>query len=143
MKRYVVGFLFDTGCGQVALLEKNRPAWQAGKLNGIGGHIEDGETAREAMVREFREEAGIEIKSWELFLVMYCPDAEIYFYRAFVDCDVFNGLKTMTDERVYDVHITHLTKFACVPNLYWLLPLAFYQDGDYDYPIIVNSVDRS
>jgi hypothetical protein len=36
---YVVGFAFDTD-GRVALIRKNRPEWQAGRLNGIGGHVE-------------------------------------------------------------------------------------------------------
>ena len=61
MQEYVVGFLFDedarryhkTGHGNVVLIEKNRPAWQAGRLNGVGGHIEIGETPDEAISREF------------------------------------------------------------------------------------------
>jgi 8-oxo-dGTP diphosphatase len=57
--QYVLGFAF-TYDGQVALIEKNRPAWQAGKWNGIGGHMEPGEDIYEAMAREFQEETGVE-----------------------------------------------------------------------------------
>lgn len=57
--RYVLGFTFSPTFSHVLLLWKNRPAWQAGKLNGIGGKIEEGETAEEAMAREFTEETGI------------------------------------------------------------------------------------
>lgn len=43
LSRYVVGFLFDSEFRQVALIRKQKPQWQAGLLNGIGGKIEYGE----------------------------------------------------------------------------------------------------
>lgn len=54
--RYVVGFLFSEDESRVLLVLKNRPAWQEGKLNGVGGKIEAGETPLQAMEREFKEE---------------------------------------------------------------------------------------
>ncbi len=39
MKLYVVGFMFTEDEKQVVLIEKKRPEWQAGKLNGVGGKI--------------------------------------------------------------------------------------------------------
>ena len=39
-KYYVLGFLFSPDCKRVALIIKNRPDWQAGFLNGIGGKID-------------------------------------------------------------------------------------------------------
>jgi len=54
--RYVVGFLFSEDQSRVLLVWKNRPAWQNGKLNGVGGKIEAGETPLQAMEREFKEE---------------------------------------------------------------------------------------
>lgn len=59
MIRWVVGFLFDHDWQRVALIAKNRgPCDVAGRLNGIGGKIEPGETPGAAMAREFREETG-------------------------------------------------------------------------------------
>lgn len=58
MRRYVLGFLFSRDETRVALLRKTRPAWQAGRLNGVGGHAEEGETFDQAMAREAREELG-------------------------------------------------------------------------------------
>lgn len=55
-KEYVLGFMFDPTLRKVLLVWKDRPTWQKGRLNGIGGHIEAGETPHEAMVREFEEE---------------------------------------------------------------------------------------
>lgn len=57
MKRYVLGF-FLTPDG-VILIEKSKPEWQRGKWNGLGGSIEAGESAVNAMVREFGEESAI------------------------------------------------------------------------------------
>ncbi len=46
MKRWVVGFLFNTK-GEIALISKTHPEWQAGKLNGVGGAVEGEETQLE------------------------------------------------------------------------------------------------
>ena len=40
MKKYVLTFLFTSDYKNVWLIEKNRPNWQKGSLNGIGGKIE-------------------------------------------------------------------------------------------------------
>jgi 8-oxo-dGTP diphosphatase len=56
VKSFVLGFLFTPDRSQVALLVKNRPAKLAGRLNGLGGAIEAGETPSAAMAREFEEE---------------------------------------------------------------------------------------
>ncbi|MBP6884082.1 MAG: 8-oxo-dGTP diphosphatase [Candidatus Pacebacteria bacterium] len=37
----------------------------AGRWNGFGGKVEDGETIEEAMKREMKEEAGVDIKNFE------------------------------------------------------------------------------
>src|SRR6185312_13820633 len=71
--RYVVGFLFSTAFDRVALIRKQKPKWQAGLLNGIGGKIEADESAPEAMFREFFEEASYPAPSeleWRRFCAM-------------------------------------------------------------------------
>ena len=35
---YACGFLFSDDRRHVVLIRKRRPAWQAGKLNGVGGN---------------------------------------------------------------------------------------------------------
>lgn len=70
MKKYVAGFLFSSDGTMVALVEKQKPDWQKGKLNAIGGKIEEGESALQAMQREFKEEAGLDISNWTLFCVL-------------------------------------------------------------------------
>lgn len=63
---YVCGFLFDPRMRRVVLIRKNRgPNGMAGKLNGVGGKVELGESARGAMAREFLEETGLRTEPWE------------------------------------------------------------------------------
>ena len=40
MREYVCGFLFSPDRKKVLLIRKRRPAWQAGKLNGVGGKVD-------------------------------------------------------------------------------------------------------
>jgi 8-oxo-dGTP diphosphatase len=56
--RWCLGFALSPDRRSVLLLRKDRPAWQAGRWNGIGGKLEPGEDALAAMVREGVEEVG-------------------------------------------------------------------------------------
>ena len=38
--KYVVGFMFNPTEDAVLLIRKTHPAWQKGKLNGVGGRID-------------------------------------------------------------------------------------------------------
>ncbi len=129
---YVAGFLFrDNGHnpGQdVALIQKLRPAWQKGKLNGIGGKIEEGEQPMDAMRREFREEAGVLIPDWRPFSHLTLGDGgRVFFFKA--DATFSLGdyvIRSMTAEQVgwYSVKAILNGVYPVVPNLRWLLPLA-------------------
>jgi 8-oxo-dGTP diphosphatase len=129
---YVVGFAFDTR-GRVALIRKNRPAWQAGRLNGIGGHVEPGEAPRDAMTREFQEETGTRLDGWERFAVMAFPGAIIYFYRLRNLHPIrLDGLRSITDEEVCIWDHRGLYSTDVIPNLTWLVPLAAYTADTYE-----------
>lgn len=134
---YVVGFALDN-YGRVALIRKNRPEWQAGLLNGIGGHVEPGEDPDAAMVREFEEETGSLVGGWELFLVMDFPGARIHFYRTMIGTAVMDGLRTATDETVCKLDARDLGQVGVIPNLRWLVPLAAYTADTYE-PIRVRA----
>lgn len=130
MTQYVLGFAFNRSKTVVVLIEKTKPAWQAGKLNGVGGKIEPGESPDQAMVREFKEEAGVitELTDWKQFAFFIGRDFSIACYKLFSD-EVCFGTSTMTDERVNQYDIEDLDSFQVVDNVYWLVPMAIDPDS--------------
>lgn len=141
-KLYVVGFLLNTDRTEVVLIRKNRPVWQAGLLNGVGGKVEPGEEFETAMRREFIEETGVAVGEWDLMCtVTWANDtarvddeaATVAFFRA-----VWTGpepldqvVRSFTDERV-EVHSLRHPRTDVIPNLRWLLPLAAYTVDRYE-----------
>lgn len=87
--RYVCGFLFHDD--NVLLVRKNRPDWQAGLLNGVGGKCEGHETPHFSMVREFQEtDLGLSMAgNFKLFATEYLAagSIEVYYFRASVSRD--------------------------------------------------------
>jgi len=128
MINYVLGFMFSEDLGHVVLIEKKRPEWQAGKLNGIGGKVEDKELPIKAMEREFKEETDVCVVSdnWKRFCIMIKPDE----WTVFCYCHVGKvyHCKTMTDERVFvqivPVISTLIAEGKALSKLDWLIRLA-------------------
>jgi 8-oxo-dGTP diphosphatase len=134
--RYVVGFVFNKSMTRVALIRKNRPSWQAGKLNGIGGHIEERETAVKAMEREFYEETGVMINElkWEKVGVMYRDDEDYFqchFFRYIsVNEDIDFLAPGITDEKV-EVHCLNDLSES-LSNVPWLIGMCLdLNPGDF------------
>src|SRR5688572_3151742 len=71
MNDHVLGLYYRSDMSlfqsEVLLIHKNRPAWQAGKLNLPGGKVEEGETPEQAVIREFMEETGIGVTKVEKY----------------------------------------------------------------------------
>jgi 8-oxo-dGTP diphosphatase len=119
MSRYVVGFIFNKDLTQVLLIHKNRPEWQAGKLNGPGGKIEEGENGTKAVRREIEEETGLKTDNSDWYYVKTLSD--------YNEVDVFtckysgnqSDASTMTDEKIgwFDINnYTHETLYN-IPEL--------------------------
>lgn len=119
--RYVVGFMFNPTEDAVLLIRKTHPAWQQGKLNGVGGMIEDGESALEAMQREFTEEVGIDHADWKEFCVLGdARDWQIHFFHA---RGPIGKAAKLTDEKP-EIHCVAALPTDTIPNLHWLIPMA-------------------
>jgi 8-oxo-dGTP diphosphatase len=139
--KYVAGFMFRNSPNvsderQVALVLKDHPKWQAGKLNAIGGKISGDETPTYAMVREFAEETGSETKpeDWREFCVLgdHGRGAKHWQVHFFV-CLEGNGkmLRTAEKEEIAWHSVCHLLlnqQSPIIPNLRWLIPLALDKD---------------
>ena len=136
--RFVAGFAFSADGGKVALVRKNRPRWQRGRLNAIGGSIEAGESEVQAMRREFREETGVDLpeEAWQPCVVLGNDDFEVTFFRTF-QADL-GAVWTMTDEEILVVPSLPIDQDA-LPNLHWLLPMCL---DDLDFPVRVPDRNR-
>lgn len=134
-KKYVVGFAFSHDYTRVVLIRKNKPEWQAGYLNGVGGKIEDGEDFLEAMIREFKEEAGILIPRWKRFARLEFPDAKITFLKCKIHSLMERQIRSTTDEKIEIHDIVMLNTLKTIPNLQWLIPMALRDLPDTYYKI--------
>lgn len=131
-QEYVVGFMFNQPMDSVVLISKNRPTWQAGKMNGVGGHIEDGETPQQAMEREFREETGIGYREWVELCEHRGPDFVVHYFYATSD-RAHSLASTRTDETVDRYNVDSLDPSRLVPHVGWLLMAAVTHHNLPDY----------
>lgn len=130
MIEMVVGFVFN-GClgvtSKVLLIEKKRPEWQKGKINGIGGKIESMESPGHAMIREFKEETTYTINNFKNFAIINGSGWKVYFYHAISVPFLILPEPNPTDEKIIIADINNLPKNV-MPNLRWLIPMALDQD---------------
>ncbi len=136
---YVCGFMFSADLSRVLLIRKLKPRWQRGKLNGLGGKIEAGETPSVAMRREFLEECGHDTATWHPFMVMKgaaggsAESFMVTFFVALAPEVEFLEMRSMEEEQVERVQVAsiHPMRADMVENLPWLIPLAidFLVDG--------------
>lgn len=144
MINYVVGFCVNPFGSRVVLIEKTKPDWQKGFLNGVGGKIEEGENPLEAMVREFKEETDCLIENWipfaETAILAKGADLEDEnAERTYID--IFYtvaepAIKTITEEKVDWYPIEYLDTLKTLPSISWLVPMALdriYNPNTFEY----------
>lgn len=124
MIRYVCGFMISPDKKLVALIHKQKPKWQRGFWNGIGGKVEpEDESDNHAMSREFHQEAGVSVSpySWTEIVTLRGDDWECVFYYKISPLVI--TCKTMEKEEV-KIHFTNNLPGKVIFNLNWLIPLA-------------------
>lgn len=132
MTRYVVGFAFWRD-KVLLLLKKKGPVYVVGKLNGVGGKIEEGENVISAMAREFGEETGVETwpSLWSHAAVMYGDASEGNDYELNIlftylpDVGEFDNIKNpeSTGEDLSWIELDGFENRGIVENLKWIIPL--------------------
>lgn len=127
--KYVVGFALNEARTHVCLIRKNRPSWQCGSLNGIGGKVEPGESTGDAMAREFLEETGVEIKDWVAgpYLAGGLPDHPYAVYCFYAATDLIHKAETKTDEEVVVIPVKDVfgLRNEMIQNIPWLIAMAY------------------
>lgn len=136
MLDYVLALLFTADAREVVLVRKTRPAWQAGRVNALGGKMDDDEAVSDSARREVREEAGIDVDGWEEFLVWHDPEYRLRAVRAFDEAA--RGARTAEDQEVFLARVDALPPNV-IDNLRWIIPLAL--DRDVAVPIAVWSAN--
>lgn len=128
MSNYVLVFLRHQNW--ILLIQKNKPEWQKGLLNGIGGKIEYWETAKQAAVREVEEETGIKLDFNEIrrFGYLRGKDWEVVCYKGFTDKILDAQTTTEEEVKLLSYSTFNEWKHQCIPNLEWILPAAFYKE---------------
>jgi 8-oxo-dGTP pyrophosphatase MutT (NUDIX family) len=130
----VVGLLFNAKRDSVLLIRKNRPAWMTGLYNGVGGHMEEGETPGRALAREVKEEVGIETDPEAWRPVVYLSgrskadgrDRAVWFLTA---VGAPRSWHQFTDEAPYVWDVNRPDE-RVLSNLHWIIPLAARADRE-------------
>ena len=122
---YVLGFMFDESLEHFVALRKNKPEWQKGKLNGVGGKVEATDLGYPAaMSREFAEETGVEVPAtnWKPVCNLHFEDAFVAVFACVGPIDLTN---TTTEEEVYVLRAKgNDLPYNALPNLRWLVPMS-------------------
>lgn len=136
MIKYVLGFAFTESKQMVVLIEKQKPEWQKGKFNGVGGKVEESDPdPMYAMTREFQEETGVLIHTWDHFADMVFENdimgggAIVHCFRTFTNQVI--ECKTIEQEKIVIIHSDELNKYPVIKNLLILIPMAM--DNDFQF----------
>ena len=135
MEHYVMGLVFNINHNKVLLIKKLKPNWMKGHWNGIGGHIEEGETAMEAMIRESEEECGHSYL-WEHKITFTCPGGIVFVFAAIYPHNEIN-FEQIEEEilRVWDIYNLPTTMMS---NLKCYIPLCL---ASFQFLIMINQTN--
>ncbi len=121
---FTVGFIFDTTRTKVLLVHKQRPAWQKGKQNGVGGKYEPDESPEACIKRETEEETTLVIdeSAWAYVGTIEQDEGDVG-----VLATVYGG--ALSDARASGYEDIEWFSVNALPqtvvrNLRWLIPLA-------------------
>jgi len=119
---YTLGFVVFRGVNKILLMEKRKPEFQKGFLNGLGGKPEDDEGFTDCIIREIEEESGLKTntKDWNYFCKMVGADWEVYCFISMLDHKRMEGISTKEEEKIVILDLNKIN--TCYPNLLGNIP---------------------
>jgi len=138
MKAMTLGFIFDPTLTEVLLIKKNRPEWQKGLHNGVGGHAGEIETKFEnwagCFAREAQEETNLQIFTDRLIKIGRIhgqykeePILVVMFAYRLQDAKEMKQVDTITDEELVWVPVEDIGLIPLIENLTFIIPFARYR----------------
>lgn len=121
MQKYVVAFVFNKDFSSVLLMHKNRPAWQNGLINGLGGKVEDGEDTFSTVSREIEEESGLKIpkEDWVKVGKVYSDSFTMDVFGSMYEGEISDAV-TKEDEPIEWFKVNDLPSNT-IENVPWLV----------------------
>lgn len=137
MNAYTLVLMFSNDHKRVALIQKKRPSWQKGFLNGIGGVMKDDVAVlsndkvlcKSEAVRHFKKETGFSIDEEELTKFAHMVgenfDKKPFSVACYACTGPIDKLKSV-DEKITILPVMKLPFWGklCIRNISWLVPLA-------------------
>ena len=122
--KFTLGFIFDTSLQNVLLIHKERPTWQKGKVNGIGGKYEKEEDSVCCISREVQEETTLTIApdKWTHVGVIKQGIGDVDVLTTMYSGDAKDAKST--DEEIVRWYGLNQLPENIVNNLEWLILLA-------------------
>ena len=138
IKAMTLGFIFDSSLREVLLIKKNRPEWQKGFHNGVGGHADTLEARlekwEECFVREAKEETNLLLDADRLVKIGRIrgeneknPFIVVMFAYRLKSTQERNVIDTITDEELVWVPIEDIDMIPLIENLRFIIPFARYK----------------
>lgn len=120
MNKIVIAAVIKNKIGQVLAVHLNKE-----KPEGVwvmpGGKLEDNESARSCVIREAKEELGIEVKP-----IKICGISEVdygngnYWVFIYYDCELVSGLPTPQEEnKTLEVKYVNVSKLSKSRTIVW------------------------
>lgn len=114
--------------GMVLMSRRANTGWQDGKLCAPGGHVEEGETPTQGMIREIHEELGVEVKAEDLEFSCVAQRK--------TESDEYVAFEFVLRDKNYKFENTEPEKCS---ELVWVDPTNLPEDIIEDFRIIIES----
>lgn len=148
MKEYVLVHVqqenYDRRTKRVLLVEKKRPQWQNGRLNLIGGKVEENELTCQAVIREVKEESGFDVTRSKIFGTIVGDDYTVYCCVGYINSSEEPKPRKEEDEIVkwyWWESIKYNSKL--IPNLFVIIPLLEMEMFGWKIIDNENSINKS